>query len=420
MTDVFDETRMRRALEAKRDGGELDAATWEGAVGGYLAGTVDDAQMAALLMAVLWRGMSTAETTALTTAMVNSGERLRFPESGFVVDKHSSGGVSDIVSLVAVPIVAACGVHVAKLSGRALGHTGGTIDKLEAIPGVSGSLSIEAFMAQVERIGCAIAAQSERLVPADKLLYRLRDRTGTVPSIGLIAASIVSKKVAGGARGFAFDVKCGSAAFVKDAGDATTLANELVAVARRFDRQARALVTDMNEPLGHAIGTGIEVIEARDFLRERNKDARVRELALRVAGEMLALAGVALPREDAERALDSGAAYEKLVELVEAQGGSRSALERMGLPMQVEEARAQRAGYVSAIDAVELGNLARVWSERQSSAGIVTAVRIGDRVEAGHVLARAYGDGARARAAQAAFTVSDEAPSPRPLIYTVV
>ncbi|MHB8704219.1 MAG: thymidine phosphorylase [Candidatus Tyrphobacter sp.] len=420
MESFFDEAAMRRAIEAKRDGRELEPRVWEQMLCAYLAGRVDDAQMAAMLMAALWRGLSVAETAALTKAMVESGETIQFPAEIFVVDKHSSGGVSDIVSLVAVPLVAACGVRVAKLSGRALGHTGGTIDKLEAIPGMRTDLSREAFVAQVERVGCAIAAQSERLVPADKRLYRLRDRTGTVPSVGLIAASILSKKIAGGARAFVFDVKCGAAAFMQRVSDAEALARELVSVAARFDREARALVTDMNEPLGRSVGTGIEAIEARDLLRGEISDARVREAVLRVAAEMLAVAGVAQPQSAAERALDSGAAYEKLVALVEAQGSSRAALEAMRRPQREEEARATRAGYVHAVDAVEIGNLARAWSERESSAGVVVAARIGDRVERGDVLARGYGAAADATTLTPCFTISDERPEPRPLVYATV
>lgn len=417
----FDDTRMRRAIEAKRDGRELEAGVWEALIAGYLAGDVDDAQMAAMLMASLWRGLTTAETAALTKAVVASGERVRFPAGSFLVDKHSSGGVSDIVSLVAVPLVAACGVRVAKLSGRALGHTGGTIDKLEAIPGVVTTMPLDRFVAQVERVGCAIAAQSERLVPADKRLYALRDRTGTVPSAGLIAASIVSKKVAGGANAFVFDVKCGTAAFMQDPEDAEALARELVAVARCFDREARALVTDMNEPLGHAIGTGIEIIEARDFLQGRVRDERVRELVMRVSVEMLTLAGSASPQERVASALDSGDAYEKFVAMVEAQGGSRAALETMQRPSRAVEAIAERTGFVTAIDAVELGNLARTWCEREPTAGIVLEVRIGDRVEKGGVLARGYGSAAQAQPQPLAhaFSIGDAPPAPRPLVYAV-
>lgn len=419
MESRFDDARMRRAIEAKRDGGELEAGVWEAIVAAYLAGEVDDAQMAAMLMASLWRGFSTTETAALTQAMIASGERVRFPAGSFVMDKHSSGGVSDIVSLVAVPLVAACGTRVAKLSGRALGHTGGTIDKLEAIPGLVTTMPLDRFIAQVERVGCAIAAQSERIVPADKRLYALRDRTGTVPSIGLIAASIVSKKVAGGANAFVFDVKYGSAAFMREREDAEALARELVAVASCFDRESRALVTDMNEPLGHAIGTGIEVIEARDFLRGELCDERVAEIVVRVSVEMLALAGIASPEDRVAAMLDSSGAYEKFVEMIEAQGGTRAALEAMQPPSRLVEAVAQREGFVGAVDAVELGNLARAWCEREPTAGIVTTVRIGDRVERGSVLARGYGAAANAPALAATFTISESVPQPRSLVYAV-
>jgi pyrimidine-nucleoside phosphorylase len=410
---------MRLAIECKRDGGELSADRWDGIVSGYLAGSVDEAQMAALLMAALWRGLSSAETAALTEAMVDSGERLHFPAQTFVVDKHSSGGVSDIVSLVAVPLGAACGVRVAKLSGRALGHTGGTIDKLEAIPGVRTTLTLAEFVAQVERIGCAIAVQTERLAPADKRIYSLRDRTGTVPCIGLIVASILSKKLAGGANAYVFDVKCGSGAFMQNADDAQRLARELVAVAAHFNHPARALVTDMNEPLGRSVGTGIEAIEARDFLAGKSSDARVREAVLRIAAEMLSLAHVDAPETSAANALDTGAAYGKFVSMIEAQGGSRAALEAMRLPQRVEEARATRSGYVTGVDAVALGNLARAWSASEPTGGIIAAVRIGDRVERGDVLARGYGAAARADALLPAFTIGQERPPSRPLVYAV-
>lgn len=408
---------MRRAIEEKRDGRALSAQRWEAVVAGYLAGEVDEAQMAAMLMASLWRGLSTPETAALTKAMVESGDRIHFPAETFVVDKHSSGGVSDIVSLVAVPLAAACGARVAKLSGRALGHTGGTIDKLESIPGFRTVLSLDAFVAQVQRVGCAIAEQSERLVPADKRLYALRDRTGTIPSIGLIAASIVSKKLAGGANAYVFDVKCGSAAFMQRLEDAEALARELVAVARTFDRPARALVTDMNEPLGRSIGTGIEVIEARELLRGRDGDDRVRETVLRVAVELLTLARIPSPEKAAAEALPSGAAYEKFIAMIEAQGASRAALEGMRLPERVEKVRATRDGYVSAIDAVELGNLARAWRGAEATGGIRVDVRIGDRIERGGTLAHVFGSAANAAALQAAFTIGVAPPQARPLVY---
>jgi pyrimidine-nucleoside phosphorylase len=413
----FDETRMRRAIEAKRDGEALGGEEWEQIVGGYLAGSIGEEQMAAMLMAALWRGLSTDETAALTDAMVRSGDVIAFPPEMFVVDKHSSGGVSDIVSLVAVPVASACGAYVGKLSGRALGHTGGTIDKLEAIPGVRTELSPEAFVAQVERVGCAIAAQSDRIVPADKRLYALRDRTATIPCIGLIAASIVSKKLAGGANAYVFDVKCGRGAFMHDRQQATSLACELVAVARHFGHRSRALVTDMEEPLGRCVGSGLEAIEARDFLRSGGgEDARVRDAILRVAAELLALGGTEDASKRVAAALSNGAGYEKFLAMIEAQGGSRRALESMRPASPERELRAVSSGYVRAIDAVAIGNAARDLSRREATAGVAVAVRIGDRIDRADLLARIYGSDADTPALDGAFTISETKPEPRPLV----
>lgn len=415
----MDEVLMRRAIEQKQQGAELDSDAWHAIIAAYMLGSVDDAQMAALAMACVFQGLSNHEAAALTRAMVASGRTLRY-DGETVLDKHSSGGVADIVSLVAVPLVAASGVRVAKLSGRALGHTGGTIDKLETIPGFNVALDLDEFVRQVETIGCAIAAQSDELVPADKRLYRLRDRTATVPSVGLIAASIVSKKVAAGAHAFVFDVKCGSAAFMKDRRQAVELAERLVAVAREFGKSARAIVSDMNEPLGRNIGSGIEMIEARDFLRGSVNDARMREQCIGVAAAMLECAGSTDGRRVALEALESGAGYEKLLEMVAAQGGSRSALEAMRLPIRREVVRAPRDGFVSAIDGVMLGTAARHWSAEEPTAGIRVAVRIGDRVTSGDLLAECFGDRADASAIAGAFTIADERPTLNPLVYATL
>jgi pyrimidine-nucleoside phosphorylase len=408
---------MRRAIERKRDGERLAPEVWSSIVESYMDGEVDDAQMAALAMACVWRGLSTGETTALTRALVESGAVLRFSGDAAVVDKHSTGGVSDIVSLVAVPLVAACGVRVAKLSGRALGHTGGTIDKLEAIPGCKVALPLEDVVRQVERVGCAIAAQTEALVPADKRLYRLRDHTGTVPSPGLIAASIVSKKIAGGASAFVFDVKCGSAAFVREPEEAAQLARMLVEVSSRFERHARAFVTDMNEPLGTCLGTGIEVMEACRVLRGESEDPRVREVCLTIAGAMLELGGVARPHETARDALASGAAYEKFVAMICAQGSTEAALASLAFSERTQTLSADCGGYVWAIDGVRLGNAARDWSAHDRGAGIRVRARIGDRVTAGDPLADVYGADAEAVRIADAFTVEASPPPVRPLMY---
>jgi pyrimidine-nucleoside phosphorylase len=357
----MDEGRLRRAIEAKRDGAALAPAVWHEIIAGFAAGSIDDAPVAALAMACTIRGMQDDEILALTDAMVASGDVLTFPGDRIVVDKHSSGGVGDTISLVVVPLVAACGVPVAKLSGRALGHTGGTLDKLEAIPGVRTDLTPAEFAAQIDRIGCAIAAQSDRLVPADKRLYALRDRTASVPSVGLIAASIVSKKIAGGAAAIVFDVKVGGGAFMRALEEAVTLATTMVRLAQRSGRRASAVVTDMNEPLAAHIGTGLEAIEARDFLRGAVASERFGQLTHEIASEMLLVGGVAESEIAArlERALRGGAAYERFVALVEAQGGSRAALEALAPVQPQTPVVASAAGFVATIDAVAIGEAAR-------------------------------------------------------------
>ncbi|HEY9179625.1 MAG TPA: thymidine phosphorylase [Candidatus Baltobacteraceae bacterium] len=413
----MEEQMMRRCIERKRDGEKLSAERWDRIVAAFMDGEADEAQMAALLMACVWRGMSFDEAHALTRAMVASGETISFDtSSGIVVDKHSSGGVSDIVSLVAVPLAAACGARVAKLSGRALGHTGGTIDKLETIPGYRVALPIDEFVAQVERIGCAIAAQTETLVPADKRLYRLRDHTGTVPSMGLIAASIVSKKIAGGANAFVFDVKTGPAAFMREPQDARELAQWLIEIAARFERRAMAFVTDMSQPLGRCVGTGMEVVEAREFLRG-NADPRAKELVLAVAGAMVGEAGFDEPDALVEKALSSGRAYEKFCELIAAQDGDVRAVEamRLGDPLEITAAQ---SGCVAAIDVVRLGHTARTLSANDPLGGLEVAVRIGDRVEKGDVLVRGYGKDAQlARDLADAFTLQAHFAGVPPLLY---
>jgi pyrimidine-nucleoside phosphorylase len=420
----MDDGWLRRALETKRDGGSLDAATWHRIIAGYSLPepTVDEAAVAALAMACTIRGMADGEVEALTAAMIRSGDVLDFGDR-VVVDKHSSGGVGDTVSLIVVPLVAACGVPVAKLSGRALGHTGGTLDKLEAIPGVRTDLSPAEFRAQLERIGCAIAAQSERLVPADKKLYKLRDRTGSVPSIGLIAASIVSKKIAGGAGAIVFDVKAGRGAFMRTVAEATELARLLVRLAASFGRRASALVSDMEEPLGAAVGSGIEAVEARDFLRGGADDARLREAVLAVAQEMLRVGGVS-EREIVPRALgglESGAAYERFVDMIVAQGGTRAALDAIAAHPSRASAVAPRAGYVGAIDALAIGEAARELTAAEGPfAGIRIVARVGTPVRAGDVLAEVAGTVLAPEAVGRAFRIDPSAPPARPLIDTIV
>jgi pyrimidine-nucleoside phosphorylase len=420
---AMDETAMRHCIERKRDGHALSATDWDAIVEGFMEGRIDEAQTAALFMACVWRGMTFEEAHALTDAMVRSGETVSFDRSkGIVVDKHSSGGVADIVSLAAVPLAAACGARVAKLSGRALGHTGGTIDKLEAIPGFNAALSLDAFVRQVESIGCAIAAQTQALVPADKRIYNLRDRTGTVPAMGLIAASIVSKKIACGAHAIVFDVKTGPASFTPESNRARELARWLVEISKGFGRKAVAFVSDMHQPLGRTIGTGIEMVEARDLLRSaRKEDERAVELVLKIVAALLEASEISAGEERAMKALRDGSGYRKLVEMVEAQGASRGALEGMELDAKPLTVKASQPGVVEAIDVVHLGNAGRRLSQHDKLGGIFVNAAIGDRVEAGQPLARVYGkDKEHVRNLEACFKIGAKAVEPPPLVYDTV
>ncbi|HEV3153100.1 MAG TPA: thymidine phosphorylase [Candidatus Baltobacteraceae bacterium] len=411
---------MRRCIERKREGGELTSEQWHAVVDGFMDSSVDDAQMAALCMACVVRGMSFDEAHALTDAMVRSGEVLAFdPSEGTVVDKHSTGGVSDIVSLAAIPTAAACGARVAKLSGRALGHTGGTIDKLEAVPGFTSQLAMQRFEQIVRTVGCAIAAQTQALAPADKRLYHLRDHTATIPSLGLIASSILSKKIAGGAHAFVFDVKTGAAAFVPESGAALELARWLVQISASFGKRATAFVTDMHQPLGRCIGSGIELIEARDVLRDGG-EGRARELILAIAAALVEQSGKDDAADRVERALRDGSGYRKFIEMIAAQGGDVAAMERMttGEPFAVISTE---EGYVDAIDVVELGHVGRRLSQNDPLAGLRVHVQIGDYVRKGDPLVQAFGKArAEARALSATFRITPDPAMPPPLIYDVM
>jgi len=413
---------MRYCIERKRDGHALSATEWDGIIDGFMEGRIDEAQTAALFMACVWRGMTFEEAHALTDAMVRSGETISFDRSkGIVVDKHSSGGVADIVSLVAVPLAAACGARVAKLSGRALGHTGGTIDKLEAIPGFNAALSLDAFVHQVERIGCAIAAQTQALVPADKRIYNLRDRTGTVPATGLIAASIVSKKIACGAQAIVFDVKTGPASFTPQPEQARELARWLVEICKRFGRKAVAFVSDMHQPLGRTVGTGIEMVEARDQLRTGGEEDRSRALVIKIVAALLDASEISGGEKLAAEALSAGTGYAKLIEMVEAQGASRGALEGMELDPKPLLVKASQAGFVQSIDVVHLGNAGRRLSQHDKLGGLFVTAQIGDRIEAGQPLARVYGrDKEHVRNLESSFKISSHPVEPPPLIYDTI
>jgi len=376
-------------IARKRDGGEHSAEEIEFLLSGYLRGDIPDYQMAAWLMAVCIRGMTRSETLALTRAMIESGEVLDLSGiEGVKVDKHSTGGVGDKVTLIAAPLAAACGVKVPKLSGRALAHTGGTLDKLESVPGLTVDLEPERFIRQVREIGIAVAAQSPRIVPADKALYALRDVTATVPSVPLIASSIMSKKIAAGADAIVLDVKFGRGAFMPDVAAAEELAAEMVLLGEGAGRRTIALVTAMDNPLGRSVGNALEVQEALDALAGHGDEELV-QVSLTVAREMCWLAEV---EKDPGDALRSGAGREVFVRMLEAQGGN---LEK-GLPVAPVQRslRASSAGYVESIDALEVGlaclelgaGRARKEDKVDPAAGLVIEAPVGARVSVGDPL----------------------------------
>ncbi len=376
-------------IARKRDGQEHSPEEIRFLLNGYVRGEVADYQMAAWLMAVCIRGMTPAETLALTETMVASGEVLDLSAiPGIKVDKHSTGGVGDKVTLVAGPLAAACGVKVPKLSGRALAHTGGTLDKLESIPGLTVELDPDRFVKQVREIGIAVGAQSPRMVPADKLMYALRDVTATVPSMSLIASSVMSKNIAAGADAIVLDVKFGRGAFMPDVASAEELAREMVVLGEGARRRTVALVTAMDNPLGRSVGNALEVQEALEALSGKG-DEELLDVCVRVTREMCEVAGV---RADVEKVLRSGAGREKFEQMLAAQGGH---LER-GLPVapvQVE-IKSDRDGHVEAIDALEVGlsaaeiGVGRIRKEDRvdPAAGFVIQAPVGARVGKGDPL----------------------------------
>ena len=408
------------AIEVKKAGGALDEPTIRAVVAGFTGGEIPDYQMSALLMAILLRGMGYPEALALTRAMADSGTRYAFPDC---VDKHSTGGVGDKVTLAALPIVAACGAPVAKLSGRGLGVTGGTIDKLEAIPGFSVALSEANFRRQVEEVGLAVAEAGE-LAPADKAIYALRDTSGTVDSLPLIGSSIVSKKVATGAGHLLYDVKRGSGALMPTTEAARELAGLLIRLSEDLGVRASALITDMDAPLGRMVGNALEIRESAAFLRGEATSPDLAEVSREVALRLLELRRHEDPAGAVERALASGAAYATLAAFVTAQGGDAGALEDLPASPDVQEVTAPAGGHVARFDAlgVARASLALGAGRRRKGeaidhgAGVKLLVRVGDEVAAGQPVARLYGARDVERAAQlavAALELSD-APVPAP------
>jgi pyrimidine-nucleoside phosphorylase len=392
-------------IEHKRDGGALTAAQWSDLIRAYVAGQVPDYQMSALLMAIYFRGLEPAELTALTDTMIDSGDRLRFDgHPRPVADKHSTGGVGDKVSLLLAPMVASCGVAVPMMSGRGLGHTGGTLDKLESIPGFRTNLSLREARAQVDRLGCAMLGQTPEIAPADKRLYALRDVTATVESIPLISASIMSKKLAEGLNGLVLDVKTGSGAFLTDPAKSIELARTMIALGEARGCPTVALLTAMDRPLGRACGNALEMEEAIEGLRGSGP-ADLLEVTYALGAEMLVLVGAAPSLADArarlQQSVASGRALETFAHVIEAQGGNPEVIEDLGLLPQaqaVEVYRAEATGVVAAVEPRRIGRaIVQLGGGRTAvedavdpTVGFVITVKPGDPVRAGEPIASIF------------------------------
>ena len=427
-------------IQRKRDGEELAPEEIEFLVDGYTRGDIPDYQMSAFLMAVYFAGMSDREVSRLTECMLRSGDSVDLSSiPGVKVDKHSTGGVGDKTSLIVAPLAAAAGVVVPMMSGRALGHTGGTLDKLESIPGFRTDLTPEEFAKQLAELGLCFIGQSERLAPADLKLYALRDVTATVESIPLISASIMSKKLAEGLDALVLDVKVGNGAFMKKQVDARRLAQMMVGIGRRMDKRVQALITDMSQPLGYAVGNALEVMEASQTLQNAGP-TDLTKLSIELAARMIYLgkkaASLDEARRIAEQNLVDGSGYRKFKQVVAAQGGNPQALDRFELlpnATGMREISSPRGGYVSQIDAEEIGaasNLIGAGRERKDDAidpavGIILEVKIGEKVDAGSVLCRLYHTREErvdeaAEMVEDAFHISAQTPDIRELILEVV
>ena len=431
--------RMVDIIAKKRDGGKLSREEIEFFVKGYTEGSIPDYQASALLMAICLKGMDMEEATCLTMAMVASGEQIDLSAiEGIKVDKHSTGGVGDKTTLVLGPIVASCGVKVAKMSGRGLGHTGGTIDKLESIPGFNTQLTRDEFIRAVKETGIAVAGQTGNLVPADKKLYALRDVTGTVRSLALISSSIMSKKLAAGSDVIVLDVKTGSGAFMKTVEEARELAEAMVSIGTRAGKKVAAVITDMDRPLGYAVGNAVEVREAIDVLKGKGPED-VREVCLTLAAKMLELAGKGSfghCRELAAQAIASGAALRKLEQMIRAQGGLADVVRDPALlpkAAHVKAYRAKRGGYITGIQSERLGIAAMMLGAGRATkestidpaAGIVLLKKPGDSVKEGDALMELHAnDETLFESALAeldiAVAIGDNVPEPAPLVIDFV
>ena len=428
--------RVVDVIAKKRDGHALSREEIELVVNGVTRGTLPDYQASALLMAIVLRGMTIEETSWLTDSIVNSGARVDLSDiPGVKVGKHSTGGVGDKVSIVLAPLAASCGVVMPKMSGRGLGHTGGTLDKLESIPGYRVDLDIEAFKAVLREVGTSIIGQSDSLVPADRKLYALRDVTATIGSIPLIAASVMSKKLAEGSDVVMLDVKCGDGAFMQDEAAARALAASMVAIGTRAGVRTEAVITAMDAPLGRAVGNALEIVECLETLRGRGPED-VTDVVKRFATRALVVAGQAEDDAEAlgrvEQALSSGKALETLGRMIERQGGNRRVVDDYAVLPSVPERQqfvASRDGFVASVKASAIGRAASVLGAARSkvgdaidhAVGVVVHAKPGTRVTRGQPLAEIHhrdGRGVEEALSMccAAFTIADEAPPARPVI----
>lgn len=421
---------MVRLIERKKDGDALTGAELDWLCRGFLAGEIPDYQVAAWLMAVRWRGMSEEETLALTRALVASGQSLEWPGDRPVVDKHSTGGVGDKTSIVLVPLLAAAGLAFVKMSGRGLGHTGGTIDKLESIPGFQVQMALGRLREQVERIGCALVGQSPELAPADGALYALRDVTATVDSTPLIASSVMSKKLAAGARAIVLDVKYGAGSFMATEGAGEELAETMMRIGAGAGRRVSAVLSPMDEPLGRAVGNALEVAEAIEVLQGGGVPD-LQELVLMLGSQLMVLAGCTSDADDArgtlQRLLQDGLGARKLEELIEAQGGDPAVVadpRRLPKAPRVGRVASPKGGWVERVDArivadaaIALGSGRRRKGDAvDPRTGVRLLVRAGDPVEVGDPLAEVHAASADAEAAasallSSAIRLSSSAPS---------
>lgn len=385
-------------IEKKRDGGELSTEEITYLINGYVSGAIPDYQIAALAMAIYYQGMSIREIHDLTTEMVVSGEQYDLSEiPGIKVDKHSTGGVGDKVTIILMPLVASFGVPVAKMSGRGLGHTGGTIDKLESIKGYQVERTKKEFIEQVKAIGISLIGQSEHLVKADKLLYALRDVTATVDSIPLIASSVMSKKIAAGADKILLDVTVGQGAFMKNMSDAEKLSETMVALGREVNRETIAVITDMSQPLGKAIGNRLEITEALEIMQGKGRED-ITDFICELAEILLTLAQVDVSQEDIRHHLVGGQALAKFEELIQAQGGDLQDLYRQSSAPVVTDIFADEAGYIEELPAMAFGKFAMQLGAGRATktdslnyeTGIVFEKKVGDSVAKGDLVAKVY------------------------------